>query len=113
MSMLALLALSSMKARRGSTSSPISVVKDFIGQARVFELYLQHATHRWIECGFPQFFGIHFAEVFVALDVVGFLPSASRARSERWRMRWVFSLVFMRVLRGFLRFRRWRRKAGR
>ena len=35
-------------------------------------MYLQHAAHRRIERGFPQLFGVHFAEAFVALDVVGF-----------------------------------------
>ena len=72
-------ALVSMKFRRGSTSSPISVVNIWSdGDARL-DLYPQETAHLGIHGGFPQLGRVHFAQALVALDA---LPRLTSARNQ-------------------------------
>jgi hypothetical protein len=62
-----------MNSRRGSTTSPISVLKICVGGDRVFDPHLQQAAGVRVHRGFPQLFRVHFAEALEALDLAAFL----------------------------------------
>ena len=69
-------ALFSMKARRGSTSSPIRVTNTSSGGDGVFDADFQEAADGRIHRGFPKLFRIHLAQAFVSLDGHAFLGNA-------------------------------------
>ena len=64
-------ALVSMKSRRGSTSSPISMVNTRSASMASSICTLQQAAHGGVHGGFPQLRGVHFAQAFVALAAGG------------------------------------------
>ena len=66
-SMSAFKAFSSMKARRGSTSSPIKQ-ENIRCLNRICDRHLQHVTIVWIHGRFPQLLCIHLAQTFITLD---------------------------------------------
>ena len=75
-------ALVSMNARRGSTSSPISVVKISSDAMASSICTLQQPAHGGIHRRFPELLGIHLAQALVALDrdaVARLARAASRA----------------------------------
>jgi hypothetical protein len=42
--------------------------EDFVGGDGVVDLHFEQAAHRRVHGGFPELFGVHFAQAFVALD---------------------------------------------
>ena len=61
-------AFPSMNARRGSTSSPISLSKISSDAIAVLDLHLEQPAHRRVHRRLPELLGIHLAQALVALD---------------------------------------------
>ncbi len=57
-----------MNSRRGSTTSPISVVKISSASSAWSTLHLEERADGRIERGLPELLGVHLAETLVALD---------------------------------------------
>ena len=65
-----------MNSRRGSTMSPIRRVEDLVGHIGILDLDLQQCAVFRVERGFPQLFGIHFAQTLVTLDRQALAPGS-------------------------------------
>ena len=67
-STLAVSALSWMNSRRGSTMSPISWSKMYVGLVDLLDLHLQQRARVGVERGLPELLRVHLAQALVALQ---------------------------------------------
>ena len=62
-------AFSTIKSRRGSTTSPISIDTTSSAWDASFDFNLEQRPMIWIHCCFPQLFGVHFTQTLVTLNL--------------------------------------------
>ncbi len=82
-----------MKSRRGSTTSPISLVKMSSASARSSILTLQEGAGFRVKRGFPKLFGVHLAQTLVALERKALFPfGKDRLQQIGWPMDRLFAV---------------------
>ena len=74
-----------MNFRRGSTASPMRIVKISSVSDSILDLNLEQRAFFRIHCGFPKLLGIHFTQALITLDLQILLSSSMMWSINAWR----------------------------